>query len=63
MDQRNEYHLDAIAHWLAEFLTRFFATSQFKRSALPDGPKVGSGGSVRMDKYSMPTQGRAGRTA
>ena len=28
------------------FLHRFFATSQFKRSAIPDGPKVGSGGSL-----------------
>src|SRR4029079_16304615 len=31
VDGRNEYDLDAIAHWLAEFLRRFFATSQFKR--------------------------------
>jgi len=43
---RHEYDLDAIARWLDEFLRRFFATSQFKRSALPDGPKVGSGGSL-----------------
>jgi NAD+ synthase (glutamine-hydrolysing) len=28
------------------FLRRFFATSQFKRSALPNGPKVSSGGSL-----------------
>ncbi len=28
------------------FLTRFFQTSQFKRSALPNAPKVGSGGSL-----------------
>jgi NAD+ synthase (glutamine-hydrolysing) len=28
------------------FLRRFFASSQFKRSALPNGPKVGSGGSL-----------------
>jgi NAD+ synthase (glutamine-hydrolysing) len=25
---------------------RFFATSQFKRSVMPNGPKVGSGGSL-----------------
>jgi NAD+ synthase (glutamine-hydrolysing) len=31
---------------LRVFLHRFFATSQFKRSAIPDGPKVGSGGSL-----------------
>jgi NAD+ synthase (glutamine-hydrolysing) len=28
------------------FLFRFFQTSQFKRSAIPNGPKVGSGGSL-----------------
>lgn len=34
-----------IKHWLAIFLKRFFS-NQFKRSALPNGPKVGSGGSL-----------------
>jgi NAD+ synthase (glutamine-hydrolysing) len=43
---RNEYDLEAICRWLRVFLHRFFGTSQFKRSALPDGPKVGSGGSL-----------------
>jgi len=46
VDGRHEYDLDAIGRWLTEFLRRFFARSQFKRSALPDGPKVGSGGSL-----------------
>ncbi len=32
--------------WLEVFLRRFFGSSQFKRSALPNGPKVGSGGSL-----------------
>jgi NAD+ synthase (glutamine-hydrolysing) len=45
-EQRNEYDLDAISHWLSVFLHRFFQTSQFKRSALPNAPKVGSGGSL-----------------
>ncbi len=45
-DQRHEYDLVAIKHWLAVFLYRFFKTSQFKRSAVPNGPKVGSGGSL-----------------
>jgi NAD+ synthase (glutamine-hydrolysing) len=45
-EQRNEYSLDVITHWLEIFLHRFFQTSQFKRSALPNGPKVGSGGSL-----------------
>ncbi|MBU3065177.1 NAD(+) synthase [Nocardia sp. NEAU-G5] len=43
---RHEYDLPAIKHWLAEFLRRFVQTSQFKRSTLPNAPKVGSGGSL-----------------
>ena len=43
---RREYSLDEIKRWLEVFLVRFFGTSQFKRSALPNGPKVGSGGSL-----------------
>ena len=45
-EKRNEYDLAAIKKWLAVFLFRFFQTSQFKRSAVPNGPKVGSGGSL-----------------
>jgi NAD+ synthase (glutamine-hydrolysing) len=45
-DERREYDLPTIKRWLAIFLHRFFQTSQFKRSAMPDGPKVGSGGSL-----------------
>jgi NAD+ synthase (glutamine-hydrolysing) len=44
--RRNEYSLGEIKHWLGVFLHRFFQTSQFKRSALPNAPKVGSGGSL-----------------
>jgi NAD+ synthase (glutamine-hydrolysing) len=40
------YDRATIKHWLAVFLRRFFETSQFKRSALPNAPKVGSGGSL-----------------
>lgn len=40
------YDLATIRHWLEKFLRRFFAASQFKRSALPNGPKVSSGGAV-----------------
>ena len=43
---RREYDLAAIKKWLRVFLFRFFQTSQFKRSAIPNGPKVGSGGSL-----------------
>ena len=35
------YSNEEISKWLNKFITRFF-TQQFKRSALPDGPKVGS---------------------
>ncbi|MET8873030.1 NAD(+) synthase [Nocardia sp. NPDC004604] len=45
-DQRNAYDLPTIKYWLAEFLRRFVQTSQFKRSTLPNAPKVGSGGSL-----------------
>ncbi len=46
VDRRNQYTTDEVRHWLREFLSRFFKTSQFKRSALPNAPKVGSGGSL-----------------
>jgi NAD+ synthase (glutamine-hydrolysing) len=45
-ERRNEYTLAEIKRWLGVFLHRFFQTSQFKRSALPNAPKVGSGGSL-----------------
>jgi NAD+ synthase (glutamine-hydrolysing) len=45
-DKRHEYDLASIKHWLNVFLYRFFQISQFKRSAIPNGPKVGSGGSL-----------------
>ncbi|SPE61036.1 Glutamine-dependent NAD(+) synthetase [Verrucomicrobia bacterium] len=41
-----EYDLPTIKKWLDVFLYRFFKLSQFKRSAIPNGPKVGSGGSL-----------------
>jgi NAD+ synthase (glutamine-hydrolysing) len=44
--ERVAYDLPVIARWLELFLVRFFRTSQFKRSAMPNGPKVGSGGSL-----------------
>ena len=45
-DARVAYDLPTIARWLEEFLKRFFATSQYKRSAIPNGPKVSSGGAL-----------------
>jgi len=45
-DAKAAYDLPVIAKWLEAFLVRFFATSQFKRSAIPNGPKVSSGGAL-----------------
>ncbi|CAA9512977.1 MAG: NAD synthetase / Glutamine amidotransferase chain of NAD synthetase [uncultured Sphingomonadaceae bacterium] len=45
-DARPQYDLPTVARWLEEFLRRFFGTSQFKRSALPNAPKVSPGGSL-----------------
>jgi NAD+ synthase (glutamine-hydrolysing) len=42
---RGKYKLPAIRKWLGVFLKRFFQ-NQFKRSAIPNAPKVGSGGSL-----------------
>ena len=44
--ERHEYDLAQIKRWLEVFIVRFFAMSQFKRSAMPNAPKVGSGGSL-----------------
>jgi len=58
--QRHEYDRATIKRWLEVFLRRFFETSQFKRSALPNAPKVGSGGSLspRSD-WRAPSDGHA----
>jgi NAD+ synthase (glutamine-hydrolysing) len=45
-DKHREYDLVTIKKWLEIFVQRFFQLSQFKRSCAPNGPKVGSGGSL-----------------
>jgi NAD+ synthase (glutamine-hydrolysing) len=51
----DRYDVAVIRRWLIVFLERFFA-SQFKRDCLPDGPKVGSGGSLSpRGDWRMPT--------
>ncbi len=45
-DRRPAYDLATIRRWMRVFLHRFFTTSQFKRSAVPNGPKVTAGGSL-----------------
>jgi NAD+ synthase (glutamine-hydrolysing) len=46
LDKRPAYSLKEIRHWLTVFVQRFYSFSQFKRSALPNGPKVSSGGAL-----------------
>ena len=48
------YSDDIIKHWLRTFLRRFFQ-QQFKRSCLPDGPKVGSVSLSPRGDWRMPT--------
>jgi NAD+ synthase (glutamine-hydrolysing) len=43
---RRAYSLAQIKVHLRSFVWRFFKTSQFKRSCVPNAPKVGSGGSL-----------------
>jgi NAD+ synthase (glutamine-hydrolysing) len=54
------YSIGEIKRWLGVFLKRFFQLSQYKRSALPNAPKVGSGGSLspRSD-WRAPSDGEA----
>jgi NAD+ synthase (glutamine-hydrolysing) len=59
-ERRNEYTLGELKHWLGVFLDRFFRTSQFKRSAMPNAPKVGSGGSLSpRGDWRAPSDGTA----
>ncbi len=44
--ERYAYDLSEIARWLQVFITRFFGFAQFKRSAIPNGPKVSAAGSL-----------------
>ena len=44
--KRPAHSLKEIRHWMQVFAQRFYSFSQFKRSALPNGPKVSHGGSL-----------------
>ncbi|WP_395310909.1 NAD(+) synthase [Mycobacterium sp. AMU20-3851] len=46
LDKRPQYSLKEIRGWLTVFAQRFYSFSQFKRSALPNGPKVSAGGAL-----------------
>jgi NAD+ synthase (glutamine-hydrolysing) len=54
------YDLPTIRHWLESFLFRFFQISQFKRSAIPNGPKVSAGGALSpRGDWRAPSDGTA----
>nr|AGU09948.1 NAD synthase [uncultured organism] len=59
-DGRHAYDLTTIRKWLDAFLQRFFQTSQFKRSAIPNGPKVSSRGALSpRGDWRAPSDGTA----
>lgn len=59
-EARTAYDIDAVKGWLERFLVRFFQTSQFKRSALPNSPKVSAGGAVSpRGDWRAPSDGTA----
>jgi NAD+ synthase (glutamine-hydrolysing) len=59
-ERRHQYTIGDIKHWLSVFLWRFFQISQFKRSCIPNAPKVGSGGSLSpRGDYRAPSDSEA----
>ena len=59
-ERRAAYALPEIRRWLEVFLQRFFGFSQFKRSAMPNGPKVAAGGSLSpRGDWRAPSDGNA----
>jgi NAD+ synthase (glutamine-hydrolysing) len=58
--RRNQYGIADIKRWLSVFAWRFFQESQFKRSCIPNAPKVGSGGSLSpRGDYRAPSDSEA----
>jgi len=59
-ERRNQYRFGDIKRWLSVFAWRFFQASQFKRSCIPNAPKVGSGGSLSpRGDYRAPSDSEA----
>lgn len=59
-EKKHEYTIGEIKHWLQIYLLRFFKLSQFKRSCIPNSPKVGSGGSLSpRGDYRAPSDSEA----
>ncbi|MFD1719270.1 NAD(+) synthase [Georgenia deserti] len=57
---RYGYDLTEIRRWMHVFLERFFGFSQFKRSAIPNGPKVMAGGALSpRGEWRAPSDGNA----
>ncbi len=55
---KERYPREVILHWMEVFFRRFFS-QQFKRSAMPDGPKVGSVSLSPRGDWRMPSDGSA----
>jgi NAD+ synthase (glutamine-hydrolysing) len=59
-DKRVAFDRPEIRSWLEVFCKRFFAFAQFKRSALPNGPKISAGGSLSpRGDWRAPSDGSA----
>ncbi|MDR7183350.1 NAD+ synthase (glutamine-hydrolyzing) [Microbacterium trichothecenolyticum] len=59
-EDRYAYDLPTVAKWLQVFLKRYFAFAQFKRSAIPNGPKVSPAGSLSpRGDWRAPSDGNA----
>ena len=59
-EDRYAYDLPTVAKWLQIFLRRYFAFAQFKRSAIPNGPKVSPTGSLSpRGDWRAPSDGNA----
>jgi NAD+ synthase (glutamine-hydrolysing) len=57
---KHSYDLATIRKWLGVFLYRFFEISQYKRSAIPNSPKVSSGGALSpRGDWRAPSDGTA----
>jgi NAD+ synthase (glutamine-hydrolysing) len=60
LDRRRQYDIGQIKAFLGIFLERFFHLSQYKRSCVPNSPKVGSGGSLSpRGDYRAPSDSEA----
>ena len=59
-ERRRAYDVPAVRRWLVVFVQRFFGFAQFKRSAMPNGPKVSHGGSLSpRGDWRAPSDGNA----